>query len=66
MITLEQAQALKVGDPVEVDTSMMGTGPFTPTTVSFANEDRLHVANDGYQFMLPNCQDGIARLSLPQ
>jgi hypothetical protein len=62
MITLQQAQNLKVGDPVILAMTMFGT---KNTTVSYVDRDRLHVDNDSTQFILPNCPNGITELSLP-
>jgi len=66
MITLEEAKALKVGDSVDIDEGMTpGNGPWTPTTVSYVDEEHLHVADGAYQFILANCTDGIPILQLP-
>jgi hypothetical protein len=62
MITQEQALALKVNDPVTITE----WGQTREVTVSFADGERLHLDDNAYQFILPNCQDGIEILSLPE
>jgi len=61
MLTLDQIQALHVGDAVV----LQDMGNTVDTTVSFISADRLHVSDDFYQFILANCPDGIEILSLP-
>jgi hypothetical protein len=63
MITLDEARALKVGDPV-ILTDQISNTPRS-TTVSYNENDRLHVDQDNTQFILENCQGGIPSLSLP-
>lgn len=61
MITQQQALALKVDDPVIVNEF----GISRAVTVNFADGERLHLDNNAYQFILPNCPNGIDTLSLP-
>jgi len=64
MITLEQARALKIGDPILLSQMPLSDATIQ-TTVSFISADRLHVNNDSHQFFLENCKSGIESLSLP-
>jgi hypothetical protein len=66
MITYEQALALKAGDPIILTPQAMPEEVLDRLTSVTSNDgERLHVDNDSYQFILPNCTDGISALSLP-